>query len=703
MVIQIQEYIEKNRSVPFEIESVSESINRPFWSVMIPTYNCANSLKETLKSILLQAPSLEQMQIEVIDDCSTNDDPEVIVKEIGQGRVSFFRQQQNVGATANFNTCIQRAKGEWIHILHGDDTVLPGFYSHLRQGIEKDPTVGAAFSRYLHIDEKGNWKLMSYLERETAGTLSNFWQTLVVVNRIMTPCIVVKRSVYEHLGGFHPQLIHAADWEMWKRIAVHYPVWFEPQPLACYREHSSSDTSRLTRSGANVVDICKSIDITELYLPEQTSVQLSNQSREYYAGQALNTAHRMLDQGDMYGAINQIQAALKCCKSPQILSSFATLLSNSEAFLKLTTFLFTSNDANQLITAITNESLLEQDIEFEFRDINLIIFPNWKNKHELLYEDLSIILRSILTNPDRKQISLFIENSQIADEDANFIISDIVFSLLQQENLEIIDEPAISVVGNLTKRQWQAILGKIHGQIDFKNQNQAVISKLQADGILSGNFEKLDTHQLSLNTSEVKSILAQIESLPNNWHTGGALSGDVLRAIVKHVRFKDIVFSVETGSGASTLLLSHISKEHKVFSYDCGSNGLSIVRTSSLLNKSNVEFIEGPTQQNLPQYKFAQKIQLALIDGPHAYPFPELEYYFIYPNLAENALLILDDIHIPNIHNMFIFLAEDEMFTLLEIVGKTAFFRRTNKPLFSPIEDNWFLQNFNRIRFPIRA
>ncbi|WP_062291799.1 glycosyltransferase [Nostoc piscinale] len=680
---------------------ITTSEIRPFWSVMIPTYNCANYLKETLLSVLTQDPGLEQMQIEVIDDCSTKDDPETVVKDIGQGRVSFFRQQQNVGATANFNTCIQRAKGEWIHILHGDDTVLPNFYSRLRQGIEQDPTVGAAFSRYLHIDESSNWRLMSHLERETAGTLPNFWQTLAVINRVMTPCIVVKRSVYEDLGGFHPELIHAADWEMWRRIAVNYPIWFEPQPLACYREHSSSDTSRLTRSGANLIDICKSIDIAESYLPEQISVQLSNQSREYYAGQALNTAHRMLNKGDMYGAINQIQEALKCCKSPQIISSFATLLTNSEACLRLAAFLFTFSDANQLITALTNESQLEEDIEFEFRDINLIIFPNWENQHELLYEDLAIVIKFILTSPDREKISLFIENSQIADEDANFIISDVIFNLLQQENIEIIDEPVINVFGNISQKQWHAILTKMLGRIDLNNQNQEAIIKLEADRICSITVEKLSTHQLSFPNPAIKLILSQIENLPSDWHTGGALSGNVLQAIAKYVSFQDIFYSVETGSGASTLLLSHISKEHKVFSYDCGSNGLSIVRSSALINQNNIEFIEGPTQQTLPKYKFNQKIQLALIDGPHAYPFPELEYYFIYPNLAENALLILDDIHIPNIHNMFIFIAEDEMFRLIDIVGKTAFFRRTNKPVFSPIEDNWFLQNFNKLRFPI--
>src|SRR6266566_1236858 len=104
---------------------------RPLWSVMIPTYNPrADYLEETLRSVLEQDPGPEQMQIEVVDDASA-DCPEDVVQSIGSGRVAFIRQPTNCGAIANFNTCISRSRGELIHILHGDDFVLPGFYAHI--------------------------------------------------------------------------------------------------------------------------------------------------------------------------------------------------------------------------------------------------------------------------------------------------------------------------------------------------------------------------------------------------------------------------------------------------------------------------------------------------------------------------------------------------------------------------------------------
>ena len=68
---------------PPMISSVAAGIRCPSWSVMIPTFNCARLLRQALESVLSQDPGPDFMQIEVIDDCSTTDDPEAVVKEVG--------------------------------------------------------------------------------------------------------------------------------------------------------------------------------------------------------------------------------------------------------------------------------------------------------------------------------------------------------------------------------------------------------------------------------------------------------------------------------------------------------------------------------------------------------------------------------------------------------------------------------------------
>jgi len=308
------------------INLVSENVHRPFWSVMIPTYNGTKYLEQTLKSVLVQYPESEEIQIEVVDDCSTKDDPEELVRAIGQGRISFYRNPQNLGLLPNWDICIQRAKGYWVHILHQDDIVLPSFYEALKKGIQLEPTVGAAFCRHIYMDGDSHWQFLSDIERKTPSILENWIEKIAVRQLIQFPSIVVKRSTYETLGGFCTEAASAADWEMWKRIAAHYPVWYEPQPLACFRLHSASESSRLIKLGENIADIRKSIEISKAYLPESTVKELSMKANENYAFYALSTARQLLFMGDISPVLNQIKEAIKCHFSFKVIIEIIKIL-----------------------------------------------------------------------------------------------------------------------------------------------------------------------------------------------------------------------------------------------------------------------------------------------------------------------------------------------------------------------------------------
>lgn len=195
-----------------------------------------------------------------------------------------------------------------------------------------------------------------------------------------------------------------------------------------------------------------------------------------------------------------------------------------------------------------------------------------------------------------------------------------------------------------------------------------------------------------------RDILKEISHLPKDWHGAGGLNDAVLRQISL---LPPARYSVETGTGKSTILLSHLSSHHTVFTQDDSGFGdsLSKVRSSPLLG-NNVSFVVGPTQVTLQLHKFTSPIEIALIDGPHGYPFPELEYYFIYPHIVEGGYLIVDDTHIPTVTRLVEFLRDDDMFSLETVVRTTAFFKRTSAPTFDPTGDGWWLQKFNSQRFP---
>ena len=305
---------------------VPEGVSRPLWSVIIPTYNCANYLRETLASVLAQDPGSKVMQIEVVDDCSTQDDPAAVVEELGRDRVGFYRQTQNVGHLKNFQTCLERSRGKLIHLLHGDDCVRQGFYRKLQQAFDEKPEIGAAFCRQILMDEQGHWQYITWLEQSESGVLSNWLGRIAVEQRIQTPSIVVRREVYEKLGMFDSRLSWSEDWEMWVRIAARYPVWYEVEPLALYRMHSNSSSGRHTRTGENMRDVRRAIDIFQSYLPEQTASKLVNKAKENWGIEAIYLAYNMLDIGDIKTANIQIHEALKCSLSLKVIQKLTPLI-----------------------------------------------------------------------------------------------------------------------------------------------------------------------------------------------------------------------------------------------------------------------------------------------------------------------------------------------------------------------------------------
>jgi hypothetical protein len=241
---------------------------RPFWSVMIPSYNGDPHLAEALESVLAQDPGPEHMQVEVVDDLSTHGAPEALVRRVAGDRVGFHRQPRNVGHIANFNTCIRRARGEVVHLLHDDDRVRPGFYARLETPLREHPEVGAAFTRNIYADADGQWHSFSPIERPTPGILENWLNRIASGQRTTTPAVVVRRSTYEALGGFDQTLGRAGeDWEMWVRIATRFPVWFEPEPLAIYRMERPNSLTGVIRGSARLAqDMLLATDSVESYL-----------------------------------------------------------------------------------------------------------------------------------------------------------------------------------------------------------------------------------------------------------------------------------------------------------------------------------------------------------------------------------------------------------------------------------------------------
>jgi glycosyltransferase involved in cell wall biosynthesis len=300
--------------------------HRPFWSVMIPTYNPhADYLEQTLRSVLQQDPGPEQMQVEVIDDCSNDDTASEVTRRVASGRVTFHGEAQNLGLANAWNRCIERARGHWVHILHQDDIVLPGFYDRLRKGAEESHA-GAIFCRHAVMTSKGHWIQLSELHRESPGLLDDWHAKITAQQLIQCAAIAVRRRVYEQLGGFLPHLRFVPDWEMWQRIASQFPFCFEPSILACYRLHPNSATLGMRVDATDARDVRQMIELTATYHTPARGRALASKARLWWAEAAVFHARELLVNVGFAPAWRQIVEALRLSHNRRVVRKIFSFL-----------------------------------------------------------------------------------------------------------------------------------------------------------------------------------------------------------------------------------------------------------------------------------------------------------------------------------------------------------------------------------------
>lgn len=288
--------------------------SEPFWSVMMPVYRPdAHYFRLALEGVLQQDEGPERMQIEVVDDCSPDGDVEGLVREIGGDRVAFSRTPKNLGLAGCWNTCIDRARGKWVHLFHQDDLILPGFYKAMARADASSENVGAAFCRHVWCDGEGKIDRSSELHRQEPGILPQFLETIAVNQQIQTPAVVVRGSVYKALGGYRSDLRYVLDWEMWQRIASRYPFWFEPEVLAVYRIHESAETSKLRHQALIGPDFLKMLQICSPYYPASMRQQLNREARKMYSKVTEYDARKAVCKGEWRLARTSFLQSAKIC------------------------------------------------------------------------------------------------------------------------------------------------------------------------------------------------------------------------------------------------------------------------------------------------------------------------------------------------------------------------------------------------------
>ncbi|TAJ22641.1 MAG: glycosyltransferase family 2 protein, partial [Nitrospirae bacterium] len=124
----------------------------PKVTVAIPTYNRATLLKQCLETILRQ--TFRDFEVIVSDNCSPDATPEA-VRAFNDPRIRYYRNESNLGVFPNMNRCIDRARGQYIAIVHDDDLFAPQFIEQEARLLDEHPSVGMVHCAAYETDPDG--------------------------------------------------------------------------------------------------------------------------------------------------------------------------------------------------------------------------------------------------------------------------------------------------------------------------------------------------------------------------------------------------------------------------------------------------------------------------------------------------------------------------------------------------------------------
>ncbi len=208
----------------------------PRVSILIPAYNRANYLPETLASALAQ--TFTDFEIIVVDDGSTDNTAQV-VRAIADPRVQYI-YQANRGVSAALNTAWRAARGEFIAMLGSDDVFLPHQVATLLPDLERDPARGFTYARAQGMDAQG--KPLPQILGASPKFAGRPLVSLLYGDCVCSVACLMRRSALARVGGFDETLVANEDWDLWIRLAEQFDFTFRDEILARYRMHPTSLT-----------------------------------------------------------------------------------------------------------------------------------------------------------------------------------------------------------------------------------------------------------------------------------------------------------------------------------------------------------------------------------------------------------------------------------------------------------------------------
>lgn len=222
----------------------------PVVSIIIPTYNCALYIAETIASVLDQ--SFKDIELIVVDDGSTDATRDIVASFSQPVRLVT---QANAGVCVARNRGISEASGKYICLMDHDDYWFPHKLDRQVHTLEQQPETGVVYSSFIlwHRDKSSGqfpspdtFDLNSYSDDTVPEFSGWIYHQFLIDCWMLTSTAMFRAEIFDQCGLFDESLPYSEDWDLWLRISRRYPFVQLRRPTTLYRQHAQQG-NRLAR------------------------------------------------------------------------------------------------------------------------------------------------------------------------------------------------------------------------------------------------------------------------------------------------------------------------------------------------------------------------------------------------------------------------------------------------------------------------
>ncbi|OLY94157.1 glycosyltransferase family 2 protein [Cnuella takakiae] len=216
---------------------------KPKVSVLIPTYNYARFLDEAIQSVLAQ--TYTDFELLIMDNCSTDNTEAVVRPYLQDPRVTYYKNEKNLGLVGNWNKCLDHARGEYIKFLCADDKFHPHLLEKFVAVMEAYPSVMLVTSYNTYFGDRNRERVRPFTGLVNGQEARKHMISEGGKNWIGEPSAVMFRSSGLAVGHFNPKLVALIDKEYWLRLLTMGDCYVIPESLSYFRWHDSAQTAKV--------------------------------------------------------------------------------------------------------------------------------------------------------------------------------------------------------------------------------------------------------------------------------------------------------------------------------------------------------------------------------------------------------------------------------------------------------------------------